>query len=46
MHGPRFGVVGVEPPLPLPGFRLNAVVPKAALMDDGVAWLLDRLGQS
>ena len=45
MHGARFGIVGVEPPLPLRGFRLNAVVPKTALMDDGVAWLLDRLGQ-
>jgi len=46
MHGPRSGVVAVEPPLPLPEFRLNAVVPKAALMDDGVAWLLDRLVES
>ena len=46
MHGQRFGVVAVEAPLPLPSFRLNAVVPKAALMDDGVAWLLDRLCES
>ena len=46
MHGRRFGVVAVEAPLPLPVFRLNAVVPKAALMDDGVAWLLDGLGES
>ena len=46
MHGRRFGVVAVEAPLPLPVFRLNAVVPKAALMDDGVAWLLDRLCES
>jgi DNA-binding transcriptional LysR family regulator len=45
LHGPRFGVVAVEPPLPLPSFRLNAVVPKPALMDDGVAWLMDRIGQ-
>jgi DNA-binding transcriptional LysR family regulator len=46
MQGRRFGVVAVEAPLPLPLFRLNAVVPKAALMDDGVAWLLDRLCES
>lgn len=46
MLGPRFGVVAVEPPLPLPMFRLNAVAPKAALMDDGIAWLLDRFGRS
>lgn len=44
--GPRFGVVAVQPPLPLPMFRLNAVAPKAALMDDGVVWLLDRFGRS
>ncbi len=46
MQGPRFGVVAVEPPLALPRFRLNAVVPRAALMDEGVAWLLDRLGEA
>ena len=46
MHGRRFGVVAVEAPLPLPFFRLNALVPKAALMDDGVAWLLDWLCES
>lgn len=44
--GPRFGVVAVQPPLPLPMFRLSAVAPKAALMDDGVVWLLDRFGRS
>lgn len=46
MQGRRFGVVAVEAPLPLPFFRLNAVTPKAALMDDGVAWLIDRLCES
>jgi DNA-binding transcriptional LysR family regulator len=42
-YGPRFGVVAVEPPLALPRFRLSAVAPAAALMDGGVAWLLDLL---
>lgn len=43
LHGPRFGVVAVEPPLPLERFRLNAVAPRVALMDMGLAWLFDLL---
>jgi DNA-binding transcriptional LysR family regulator len=43
IHGQRFGVVGVEPPLPLAGFRIRAVAPKVALMDAGLAWLFGRL---
>lgn len=43
LHGPRLGVVSLEPPLPLPGFRLNAVTPHAAMADAGLAWLLDCL---
>jgi DNA-binding transcriptional LysR family regulator len=43
MHGARFGVAAIEPPLSLPRFRLNAVVPRVALLDAGVAWLLDRI---
>lgn len=45
LHGPRFGVVSLDPPLPLGSFRLNAVVPVAAMMDAGLAWLLDMLGK-
>lgn len=43
LHAARFGVVALEPPLSLPGFRLNAVAPKVATMDAGLAWLLDLL---
>jgi DNA-binding transcriptional LysR family regulator len=43
MHAARYGVVALEPPLALPGFRLNAVVPKVAMMDAGLAWLFDLL---
>jgi DNA-binding transcriptional LysR family regulator len=43
IYGQRFGLVGVEPPLPLTGFRIRAVAPKVALMDAGLAWLFDRL---
>ena len=43
MHAPRFGVVTVEAPLPLGRFRLNAIAPKAAMMDAGLAWFFNVL---
>ena len=46
MYGERFGVTGLEAPLPLTTFRLNAVVPKVALMDQALAWLLDLLEEA
>jgi len=46
MHRARFGIVGLDAPLPLPASRVNAVAPKAALMDAGVAWLFDLLAGS
>ncbi len=46
LHATRFGVVGFEPPLRLPSFRLNAVVPKAAMTDAGLAWILGVLGEA
>ena len=42
-HGARFGVVAIEPPLPLRRFRLHAIAPAAAMLDGGVAWLFDVL---
>ena len=45
-HAARFGVVAVEPPLPLPRFQLNAVTPAAAMLDGGVAWLLGVLQET
>lgn len=44
MHAARFGVVAVDPPLPLTRFRLVAVAPRVAMMDAGLAWLFDLLG--
>jgi DNA-binding transcriptional LysR family regulator len=46
MHAPRFGVVGLEASLPLGRFRLNAVAPRAAMMDTGLAWLFVVLGKA
>jgi DNA-binding transcriptional LysR family regulator len=43
MHADRFGILGVDAPLPLPRFRLNAVAPKVAMMDGGLTWLVDVL---
>ena len=45
MHGPRFGVVAVKSPIESPRFRLNLVAPQVALMDAGLAWLVQLLGQ-
>ena len=45
-HGPRFGVTTVEPPFPLGHFDLHAVAPKAAMTDQGLAWLFDRLAET
>lgn len=43
LYAARFGIMIHDAPLPLGHFRLNAFVPKVALLDAGIAWLLDRL---
>ena len=43
MHAARFGVIVREVPLRLRKFAIRAAVPKAALMDAGLAWLFDEL---
>ena len=40
-HGADLTIV--EPPLPLPRFTISAVLPRAALSDAGLAWLLGAL---
>lgn len=39
-HGGRFGVVAADIPLALRHFAVQAIVPKVALLDSGIAWLL------
>jgi DNA-binding transcriptional LysR family regulator len=46
IHAIRFGVVALQAPLRLPRFRLNAVVPEAAMLDSGLAWLFGVLGDA
>lgn len=40
MHGARFGVGGVNPPLPFGRFAMNVTAPQVAMRDEGVAWLV------
>ena len=46
IHGARFDIIAVKAPLPLPRFSINIVVPKVAMMDAGLAWLVQLLGQA
>jgi DNA-binding transcriptional LysR family regulator len=46
MNAGRFGIVAVDAPLRLPTFRLNAVAPKVAMMDEGLTWLFDLLARA
>lgn len=43
LHAGSFGLMLAEPPLPLGRFRINAFVPRVALADTGLAWMLDQL---
>ena len=38
---PTYGVQIVEPPFPMLSSDLHAIVPRAAMLDQGIAWLLD-----
>ncbi|MGG5886891.1 LysR family transcriptional regulator [Falsiroseomonas sp. HC035] len=42
-HAAGFGLVGLEPPLRLPRFRLNAVATRGAMLDLGLAWFFGML---
>ncbi|HWK68823.1 LysR family transcriptional regulator [Pseudorhodoplanes sp.] len=46
MHAARFGLVGLKPPLPLPGFSVNALAPKVAMMDAGLGWLFNLIAST
>jgi DNA-binding transcriptional LysR family regulator len=43
LHGSRFPVVSVDAPIALGRFRMSMVVPKVAMADAGLTWLLDVL---
>lgn len=42
----RFGVRSLDPLLALPGFRVNSIAPKVALMDAGLARLFGLLARA
>ncbi|MFI0847791.1 LysR substrate-binding domain-containing protein, partial [Mesorhizobium sp. IMUNJ 23232] len=43
MHAARFGVVGVDAPIPFGRFTLNIVTPQVAMRDPGIEWLVGLL---
>ncbi|MDP9811330.1 DNA-binding transcriptional LysR family regulator [Rhizobium tibeticum] len=43
MHAARFGVISLESPFPPTTFQLNAIAPRAAMIDAGLAWIFDLL---
>lgn len=43
MHAGKFGIEVREAPVPLESFQLHAIAPQVALMDAGLAWLLDEI---
>ena len=43
MHAARFGVLSRDAPLPLTNFQLNAIAPRAAMMDAGLEWIFNLL---
>ena len=45
-HGARFGLVSAELPFKRKPDPIQAVATRAAMMDDGVAWLMDVLDRS
>lgn len=46
LHAGQFGLAIAEPPMSFGSFCLNAFVPKAAVIDAGLTWLLDRLNDA
>ena len=42
-HAARFNVVAVDAPIPLGRFKVSIVVPQVAMMDAGIAWLVQLL---
>jgi DNA-binding transcriptional LysR family regulator len=43
MHGHRFGIASVAPPFELSPYAVSLVVPNVAMMDAGIAWLVQTL---
>ncbi|KKX27160.1 LysR family transcriptional regulator [Rhizobium sp. LC145] len=43
MFETKFGIEHVDAPIDLGRFKMNLVVPKAALMDTGIAWLVNTI---
>jgi DNA-binding transcriptional LysR family regulator len=45
MHGGRFGIVSVPSPIKLMTYQLTLVTPQVAMMDAGVAWMVETIAR-
>lgn len=45
LHGARFGIASVTAPIALPSYDVSLVVPRVAMMDAGIAWLVETLSR-
>lgn len=45
-HARRFGLTSSEAPLPLRSFPTHAITTRSAMMDAGVAWFLELIGEA
>lgn len=42
-HREQYDVIGLDPPLTVPHFQMSLIALQSAMLDDGVAWLFERL---
>lgn len=45
-HGKRFGIVSVPPPIKLMTYQLTLVAPQVAMMDAGLAWMVQTIADA
>jgi DNA-binding transcriptional LysR family regulator len=43
LHGPRFGIVSVAPPIDLAPYAISLIVPRVAMMDAATAWFVETI---
>lgn len=46
MHAERYGLITAPSPITLPSYNLNLVASRAALMDEGLAWMAAQLAEA
>jgi DNA-binding transcriptional LysR family regulator len=46
IHGGRFGIISTPSPVKLPTYQLTLVTPQVAMMDAGVAWMVETIAEA